>query len=63
MYEIGDKCYSVGVGVFSPIGTFAMLAATFFAAIAIDWVRAHLHPIPSFSVWFIFAIFEIASQD
>jgi hypothetical protein len=63
MYEIGDKCYSVGDGVFSPIGTFAMLAATFFAAIAIDWVRARLHPIPSFSVWFILAIFEIVSQD
>jgi len=38
MYRIGDKCFAVGVGVFSPIGTFAMLAATFFAALAIDWV-------------------------
>jgi hypothetical protein len=40
MYRIDDNCFAVGVGVFSPIGTFAMLAATFFAALAIDWVRA-----------------------
>ena len=39
MYVIDDKCYAVGLGVFSPFGTFALLAATFFAALSIDWVR------------------------
>ncbi len=54
MYRVGDKCFSVGVGVFSPIGTFAMLAATFFAALAIDWVRARVKPIPPFDILCIF---------
>jgi len=40
LYLLGEKCYAVGVGIYSPFGTFALLAATFFAALAIDWVRA-----------------------
>jgi hypothetical protein len=39
LYLLDDKCFAVGVGIFSPLGTFALLAATFFAALAIDWVR------------------------
>jgi hypothetical protein len=43
MYLISDEvCVAVGVGVFSPFGTFALLAATFFAALSIDWVRPQL---------------------
>ena len=42
MYLIDDKCYAVGRGVFSPFGTFALLAATFVAALSIDWVRPQL---------------------
>ena len=40
LYLIGEKCFAVGVGVYSPFGTFALLAATFFAALSIDWVRS-----------------------
>jgi hypothetical protein len=42
LYLLDEKCYAVGVGIFSPLGTFALLAATFFAALAIDWVRVHV---------------------
>jgi hypothetical protein len=42
LYLIGEKCFAVGVGVYSPFGTFALLAATFFAALSIDWVRSTL---------------------
>jgi hypothetical protein len=38
LYLVGERCFAVGVGVFSPFGTFALLAATFFAALSIDWV-------------------------
>ena len=40
LYLIGDACFAVGVGVFSPFGTFALLASTFIAALGIDWVTA-----------------------
>jgi hypothetical protein len=49
-YLIGDKCFAVGVGVFGPIGTSALLSATFFAALAIDWVRVPVRPLPPFSI-------------
>ena len=56
LYLLGDKCYAVGVGVFSPFGTFALLAATFFSALAIDWVRAAVAPL-SLSLSLCFAAF------
>jgi hypothetical protein len=46
LYLLDEKCYAVGVGIFSPFGTFALLAATFFAALAIDWVRATAAALP-----------------
>ena len=43
MYLISDEvCVAVGVGVFSPFWTITLLAATFFAALSIDWVRPQL---------------------
>ena len=41
-FLIGDKCAAVGVGVFGPTGTSAVICSTFFAALVIDWVRTHV---------------------
>jgi hypothetical protein len=51
-YRIAEQnfCFSVGVDVFSPIGTFGLLAATFFAALVIDGVRVPERPLKPFSI-------------